>query len=79
MLSGLWMYFRNMSIRKGMGGMKMFTMKFDTGNAAFADEDMNFEVARILKKVTEQVEEGKTSGSIIDICGNKVGSWEIKE
>lgn len=61
-------------------------INFITSGAAFqdeyADEETNklyirTEVARILKKITAEIEQGEMYGSIMDINGNKVGKWEI--
>ena len=61
-------------------------INFITSGAAFqdeyADEETNklyirTEVARILKKITAQIEDGEDYGSIMDINGNKIGSWKI--
>jgi hypothetical protein len=61
-------------------------IKFSTSGAAFqdeyADEETNklyvrTEVTRILKKITAEIECGEMDGSIMDINGNKIGSWEI--
>lgn len=63
----------------------MFTVSISTGNAAFTDQytgepDVNCEAAevtRILKTVIEDIEDGRTSGSCIDINGNNVGKWRM--
>lgn len=55
-----------------------FKMEFSTGNAAFGDED-NYEVARILRKVADQVILGETEGIARDINGNTVGEWSLTE
>lgn len=61
----------------------MFKCEIKTGNAAFCDPDTGnesefweaVELKRILEDVCEKLEEGFTSGSIMDINGNKVGEW----
>lgn len=55
----------------------MFKIQFETDNAAFQDDNFTFEVERILKEVTEKVNNGYTEGSILDVNGNVVGefSW----
>ena len=61
----------------------MFRMKIETGGAAFKDpeiggEDKAFEgieISRIMRKVAAELREGKESGSIMDLNGNKVGYW----
>lgn len=61
-------------------------IQFSTEGAAFKDEyedeTMNDiykrqETARILKKIASYVESGTNYGSIMDINGNKIGSWEL--
>lgn len=59
----------------------MFKLEIKTGGAAFRDEDGNldetgYEVSRLLKDVSEKIKYGHTSGNVIDINGNKVGSWK---
>ena len=44
--------------------------------AAFQD-DKRYEISRILKKIAGDIEDGREYGSCMDICGNKIGSWEI--
>ena len=61
-------------------------IQFSTEGAAFkdeyADEETNGiytarEVIRILERLVGEVATGKTKGSIMDINGNKIGSWEL--
>lgn len=51
------------------------------GNAAFSGDDFygprEAEIARILRKVADQVESGATYGTMNDINGNRCGSWEL--
>lgn len=62
----------------------MFSCKFETDNAAFRDpytgEKDEFtecaEIARILGKIQEKLAHGAASGSVMDLNGNKVGTWE---
>jgi len=62
----------------------MFSMEFKTGGAAFCDpntgEEDDFtecaEINRILGKVQNELAHGATSGSIMDLNGNKIGSWK---
>ena len=44
-------------------------------NAAFCDGNREWEIARILRKIADQVENGKTDGVIHDLNGNRVGEW----
>ena len=54
-----------------------FKIKFRMDNAIF-DEAPEAESARILRKIAGQVEEGRTSGAIVDVNGNTIGMWVIK-
>ena len=51
-------------------------IQFDTDNAAF-EEYGDAEVRRILEEIADKVEHGYDHGSIMDINGNKIGSWEL--
>ena len=61
----------------------MLRIKIDTGNAAFSDpysgeHDKYYEgceLNRCLRKIIENIEDGRMFGAIFDINGNKVGSW----
>ena len=64
----------------------MFKIQFTTSGAAFTNpytgkEDETcerLECTRILKKITKDIElSDKTSGSIMDINGNKIGEWSL--
>jgi hypothetical protein len=67
----------------------LFTVTITTDNAAFCDahgeptsEAMGAELARILRNVSKDVQDGPDldgdSGNIRDLNGNKVGIWEFK-
>ena len=51
-------------------------IQFGTSNAAF-DEYGDVEVKRILEDIANKVESGYEHGLIMDINGNKIGSWEM--
>lgn len=51
-------------------------IEFSTDNAAF-DESCYAEIKRILDNIAEDVRIGCDCGSIMDINGNKIGSWEL--
>ena len=63
----------------------MFKLEINTGGAAFHDEynddeamDKCYEaeeISRILREIIDKLEYGCTSGTILDINGNKVGKW----
>ena len=61
-------------------------MEFSTDGAAlqseYEDERANEistkrEITRILEKIAIEVECGAIQGSIMDINGNKIGTWEM--
>jgi hypothetical protein len=54
----------------------MFTMEFATDNAAF-EEGWGTEIAGILRKVAQRVEDGDSAGAVMDSNGNTVGQWEL--
>lgn len=51
-------------------------IKFKTSNAAF-DECLEYETIRILKDICEKIENGHDHGVVMDINGNKIGSWKL--
>lgn len=61
----------------------MLKIEIETNGAAFCDpytgeeSKLNeaIECKRLLEKICDQLEDGAISGNIIDINGNKVGSW----
>ena len=53
----------------------MFNIEFETKNAAFQDDNFTHEVKRILDEIADDVAEGITEGSILDINGDVVGQW----
>lgn len=62
----------------------MLKLEIKTGGSAFgyeddpyAEMDKRYEVSRLLKKVAQEIEYGKTYGSIIDANGNKCGEWKL--
>ena len=52
-------------------------IQFDIDNAAFDSGNREQEIARILCKIARQIESGVTSGKVIDINGNTIGSFEV--
>lgn len=53
-----------------------FKLEMDCNNDAFA-EDLEVELARILRDVANKVRAGHGNGPVRDSNGNKVGSFEI--
>ena len=56
-----------------------FKVEFNCDNAAFDEDSMNSEIARLLTEVADKTVNGWMSGSIRDINGNGVGSFELEE
>lgn len=60
-----------------------FQVTFETANAAFYEEPdydetppRDFkEAARILRELAAKIEDGQTSGQILDANGHNVGGW----
>ena len=40
---------------------------------------LSSEVKRLLKKISQQIEDGNSYGSCIDLYGNKVGQWRFDD
>lgn len=64
----------------------MLRIEFKTGNAAFRDEDGNLDgytVADYLREkandIADDIENGYEEGFLVDINGNKVGSWQLED
>lgn len=58
-----------------------FTLTINTAGAAF-DDGQGLEVARLLREVADTVgdfENSAGAGPLIDINGNKVGTWTLDE
>ena len=60
----------------------MLKLEIKTGGAAFSENDVltyerRSEIARLLRKISVQIETGDSDGVIIDINGNKVGRWSL--
>ena len=47
-----------------------------TLNAAF-EEDPEQELARVLRKLADDIEGGKREGRLMDVNGNSVGDFEL--
>jgi hypothetical protein len=56
----------------------MFELKIKTGGAAFQDDCSHQELRRLLKCIEALLEDGITSGVLVDINGNRVGEWRNK-
>lgn len=56
----------------------MFTLEFETENEAFTD-DPQAEIVRILQNLVRRIEHGEEGGAIMDVNGNKVGSFCVND
>lgn len=56
----------------------MFTVKINTGNAAYT-EDPEYEIVCNLQEIAADLNHGVRRGRIIDHNGNSVGTWELSE
>jgi hypothetical protein len=58
--------------------MKKITITIENlENSAFQEGNLNFEIARILKKLAAKIENGNIPEKILDINGNKVGNIDV--
>ena len=58
----------------------MFKVTIDTGNDAFMDGNREAEIARILRKLADVIEEfGTSTGRVYDINGNTVGTFKNQD
>lgn len=60
-----------------------FTCQFSTDDDAWYDDngkiaDYSAQVADHLDKVVDKVRAGHTGGAVMDINGNKIGSWKLR-
>ena len=55
-------------------------IEFDTDNAAFTEDGWSgaAECARILRKIADQLDAGRIHAPIMDVNGNKIGSWDLE-
>ncbi len=48
-------------------------------NAAFSGPEGRREAARLLRQVADKIEQGHQGGPLMEVNGNKCGSWYIEE
>lgn len=46
-------------------------------NDVFQDGNDVSETARLLRKIADNIEDGMMVGAVLDLNGNKVGSWSF--
>lgn len=54
-----------------------FRVEIETDNAAFGDE--KGELARILRRLADRLDDGADRGRCFDLNGNVVGRWALNE
>lgn len=55
-------------------------IEFSTDGAAFDEHyglNKEYEISFILRDIEKKVKNGFTSGTIVDINGNKIGYWKL--
>ena len=58
--------------------MEKFEVAIRTENASFEGENKSHELAKLLRKVADKVEQGNEEGMVIDANGNKVGEFSFE-
>ena len=65
--------------------MNMFSLDIKTDNAAFGEDEgghtaasVAAEVARILRELAQDIENGGDGGAVMDLNGNKVGRYRLE-
>lgn len=56
-----------------------FVLTVETGNQALTDEGGPAELARLLERAGNEVQEGQMRGRLRDYNGNVVGAWEYDQ
>lgn len=61
----------------------MLKIEIKTGGAAYSDEDVlttegRYELQRNLMDISHKLTNGYNEGVIMDINGNKVGTWSVE-
>ena len=56
-----------------------FKLTIKTDNAAFSEDEggPNLEVARLLREAADKIENGGDGGVLMDVNGNRVGSYSL--
>jgi hypothetical protein len=52
-------------------------IKFNTGNAAFEEYGMIYQIETIFERIIQRIKGGETEGKIQDINGNNIGEWSL--
>lgn len=54
-----------------------FELKFGCDNSAFDGDNLNYEIAGILRDIAGRIENGRSDGNVLDSNGNGVGTFAI--
>ena len=57
--------------------MKLNINIIEWENDAFQDGNSDRDVGRIYQRIYERINNGETSGKILDVNGNAVGTWNV--
>lgn len=64
----------------------MLKLEIRTGNGCFHEEDENcvdylgrLELARLLREVAEELENGLSENAIVEVNGNRCGAWSLTD
>ena len=55
-----------------------FKLEFKMDNAIF-DDKPKMEAARLLHEIGSLIYQGATNGRVIELNGNTIGKWEIRQ
>ena len=63
--------------------MDMLKIEIKTGGAAYSDDDVlttegRYELQRNLMDISRKLTNGYNEGVVMDINGNKVGTWSVE-
>lgn len=53
----------------------MLAINFSTSNVSFENQGTS-EVVRILREIIKKIENGRVDGVVMDLNGNKIGTWD---
>lgn len=60
--------------------MAKFSVEIDSDNSAFGEDgDPGYEIAHLLRETADKVENGYTSGLLIDSNGLRAGHWSLED
>jgi hypothetical protein len=57
----------------------LFSLKIESSGDAFSNGEGVAEVARLLRKVANDIEKGKDGGPLFDVNGNRCGRYDMRK